>query len=116
MLIEDFYEDFTLLTPVMVSDGEGGSTTKWYENTKFFAAAVKDTSPEMRAAERAGSKPEYTLTISGQTPVNIAYHDAVKRDSDGTVFRAISSSADSKPPKRATFNFSQVRCELWPLP
>lgn len=116
MLIEDFYEDFTLLTPVVVSDGEGGSITNWYDNTKFFAAAVKDTSPEMRAAERAGSKPEYTLTISEYTPVNIAYHDVVKRDSDGAVFRAISSSADSKPPKRATFNFSQVRCELWQLP
>ena len=116
MLIEDFYEDFTLLTPVVVPDSEGGITTKWYDNTKFFAAAVKDTSPEMRAAERAGSKPEYTLTISEHTPVNIAYHDAVKRDSDGTVFRAISSTADSKPPKRATFKFTQVRCELWPLP
>ena len=101
---------------MVVPDGEGGITTKWYDNTKFFAAAVKDTSPEMRAAERAGSKPEYTLTISEYTPVNIAYHDAVKRDSDGTVFRAISSTADSKPPKCATFNFAQVRCELWPLP
>lgn len=116
MLIEDFYEDFTLLTPVMVPDGEGGSTTTWHDNTKFFAAAVKDTSPEVRAAERAGSTPEYTLTISEYTPVNIAYHDVVKRDSDGAVFRAISSSVDSKPPKRATFNFSQVRCELWQLP
>ena len=116
MLIEDFYEYFTLLTPVMISDVEGGSTTTWHENTKFFAAAVKDTSPEMRAAERAGSKPEYTLTISEYTPMNIAYHDVVKRDSDGSIFRAISSSADSKPPKRATFNFSQVRCELWQLP
>lgn len=116
MLIEDFYEDFTLLTPVVVFDGEGGSTTTWHENTQFFAAAVKDKSPEMRAAERAGSKPEYTLTISEHTPVNLAYHDVVKRDSDGAIFRAISSSVDSKPPKRATFNFSQVRCELWQLP
>lgn len=116
MLIEDFYEDFTLLTPVMIFDGEGGSTTTWHEVAKFFAAAIKDTSPEMRAAERAGSKPEYTLTISGYTPVNIAYHDVIKRDSDRTIFRAISSSADSKPPKRATFKFTQVRCELWPLP
>ena len=116
MLIEDFYEDFTLLTPVIVSDGEGGSTTTWHEVAKFFAAAVKDTSPEMRAAERAGSKPEYTLTISEHTPVNITYHDVFKRDSDCAVFRAISSSADSKPPKRATFNFAQVRCELWQLP
>lgn len=116
MLIEDFYEDFTLITPVIVPDGEGGSTTTWHEVAKFFATAVKDTSPEMRAAERAGSKPEYTLTISEHTPVNIAYHDVFKRDSDCAVFRAISSSADSKPPKRATFNFSQVRCELWQLP
>lgn len=116
MLIEDFYEDFTLLTPVMVFDGEGGSTTTWHENTQFFATAVKDKSPEMRAAERAGSKPEYTLTISEYTPVNLAYHDVVKRNSDGAIFRAISSSVDSKPPKRATFNFSQVRCELWQLP
>ena len=45
MLIEDFYDDFTLLTPVVVSDGEGGSTTTWHEVAKFFAAAVKDTSP-----------------------------------------------------------------------
>ena len=116
MLIEDFYEDFTLLTPVMVSDGEGGSTTNWYETAKFFAAAIKDTSPEMRAAERDGSKPEYTLTISGYTPVNIAYHDVIKRDSDCTIFRAISSSVDSKPPKSATFSFAQVRCEIWQLP
>lgn len=116
MLIEDFYEDFTLLTPVIVSDGEGGSTTNWYDNTKFFAAAVKDKSPEMRAAERAGSKPEYTLTISEHTPVNIEYHDVFKRDSDRAVFRAISSNADSKPPKRSTFKFSQVRCELWQMP
>lgn len=116
MLIEDFYEDFTELVPVPTSDGEGGTVTTWMQSDRFMAAAVKDTSPEMRAAERAGSKPEYTLTISEYTPVNLAYHDVVKRDSDGAIFRAISSSVDSKPPKRATFNFAQVRCELWQLP
>ena len=116
MLIEDFYEGFTELVPVQTNDGEGGTTTTWMESDKFLATAIKSKLQEMRAAERAGSKPEYTLTISEYTPVNLAYHDVVKRDSDGAIFRAISSSADSKPPKRATFNFAQVRCELWQLP
>ena len=116
MLVNDFYEGFTRLVPVSTSDGEGGVTTTWETSGRFTAAAVKDTSPEMRAAERAGSKPEYTLTISAYAPATLVYHDVVKRDSDGAIFRALSSTADSQPPKRATFHFSQVRCELWQLP
>lgn len=115
MLVDDFYETFALMVPVMVSDGEGGSTTTWREDTKFFAAAVKDASPEMRAAERAGSKPEYTVTIKADTPIGLAYHDVIRRDSDGAYFRAISSSIDSQPPQRASFHFSQARCEQWQL-
>lgn len=116
MLIDDFYEAFSLMVPVMVSDGEGGQIKTWHEDTKFFAAAVKDTSPEMRAAERAGSKPEYTVTIKAGTPICLAYHDVIRRDSDGAVFRAVSSSVDSQPPQRASFHFSQARCEQWQIP
>lgn len=115
MLIDDFYESFTELIPVSIDDGEGGTTTTWMEGDRFLAAAVKGRIPEMIAAERAGSAPEYTLTISGNTPVKLAYHDVVKRDSDGMIFRMTSSTADSRPPKCATFKFFQVRCEQWQL-
>lgn len=115
MLIDDFYESFTELVPVSTDDGEGGTTTTWMTGDRFLAAVVKDTSPEMRAAERAGSKPEYTVTINATTPIRLAYHDVIKRDSDGVVFRALSSSIDSAPPKCATFKFFQVRCEQWQL-
>lgn len=116
MLIEDFCEGFTELVPVPTSDGEGGTVTTWMEGDKFLGAAVKGRIPEMIAAERAGEAPEYTLTISAKTPIKLAYHDVVKRDSDGIVFRMTSSTKDSRPPKCATFNFLQVRCELWQLP
>lgn len=115
MLIDDFMETFTALTPIATSDGEGGTTTVWMQGDKFLAAAVKGRMPEMVAAERAGEAPEYTLTISATTPVKLAYHDVVKRDSDGMVFRMTSSTADSRPPKSATFDFLQVRCEAWQL-
>lgn len=116
MLVNEFLETFTELTPVATSDGEGGTTTVWMQGDKFLGAAVKGRMPEMIAAERAGEAPEYTLTISATTPVKLAYHDVVKRDSDGMVFRMTSSTADSRPPKCATFDFLQVRCELWQLP
>lgn len=116
MLIDDFMETFTELTPIQTSDGEGGTVTTWMEGDKFLGAAVKGSMPEMVAAERAGEAPEYTLTISATTLVKLAYHDVVKRDSDGMIFRMTSSTSDSRPPKCATFDFLQVRCEAWQLP
>lgn len=112
-LFEDFFEDCTLLDKTSESDGQGGFVYKWVDGAKFRAAVTKNNTLDAKVAEKSGVTEIYTITVAKGTPLQ--YHDIVRRDSDGSVFRVTSNIKDSETPKRASFQIGTVSAEKWRL-
>lgn len=97
-----------------VPDGRGGVITQYVEGAEIMAAYSFDTSVEARVAQQAGTTDRYTLTT--RKTVNLQYHDVVKRDRDGKIFRITSDGDDNYTPSSSSLNMRQVEAEEWSLP
>ena len=112
-LVDEFKVACTLLQKTRIPDGEGGWTTTWTDGPSFDAAIVLDSTLNARVAEKQGMTAVYTVTFD--RGLDIGWHDAFRRDSDGQVFRVTSDPTDKQTPDRATFQFMQVSAEEWEL-
>ena len=110
-LIDAFKEPCTLVEKTRVPDGEGGWTTAWADGAPFDAAIVLDSSINARVAEAEGVTGVYTVTVDRN--VQLDFHDAFRRDSDGQVFRV--TKVNDSTPDVASFKFNQYQAEEWAL-
>lgn len=108
-LLSEAMEKCIMMDKATTSDGRGGFTTTWTDGAAFDAAITFDSSMQARAAEAAGVKALYTITTAKN--VNLQYHDVLRRDSDGKIFRVTSDGDDKKTPNSATLNMRQVTAE-----
>ena len=110
-LLTQAMEDVAMLEKKRVPDGEGGFTTQWAESVRFKAAIAFDSSMQARTAEKQGVTSLYTVTV----PINakLEYHDVIKRERDGKIFRVTSDGDDKVTPGSASFQFAQVTAEEW---
>ena len=108
-LYERMMCDCVRLIPSTEDDEEGGRSTTWSDGDHIKAAIVRDTSQELRIADKDAAKALYTVTTPSGTV--LSYHDVIKRISDGAVFRCTSNS--NPAPKPATFQFRQCSAEEW---
>ena len=112
-LLDEAMESFNIIDKVKVSDGYGGTIDSWSEGIEIKAAAVLDSSDEMRVAMSEGVKASYTITTNKN--VNLQYHDVIKRQRDGKILRITSDGDDNYTPAAATLNMRQVTAEEWEL-
>ena len=112
-LLDDAMESFNIINKIKVSDGYGGTIDSWSEGIEIKAAAVVDDSTEMRVAMSEGVKTSYTITTNKN--VNLQYHDVIKRQRDGKIFRITSDGDDKYTPAASTPNMRQVTAEEWEL-
>lgn len=110
-LIDSFKVPCTLVEKTRVPDGEGGWTTVWADGAPFDAAIVLDSSINARVAEAEGVTGVYTVTTDRN--VELDFHDAFRRDSDGQVFRV--TKVNDPTPAVASFQFNQYQAEEWSL-
>lgn len=110
-LIDSFKVPCTLVEKTRVPDGEGGWTTAWADGMGFEAAIVLNSSINARIAEAEGVTGVYTVTTDRN--VELDFHDAFRRDSDGQVFRV--TKVNDSTPGVATFQFNQYQAEEWSL-
>lgn len=113
-LIDEAKELCTLLDRRSVHDGQAGFRPQWIDGAQFYAAIVKDSTMQARTAEKQGVTEVYTITVDKGTPLE--FHDVLRRDSDGAIFRVTSNITDSQTPARASFQIGQVSAERWVLP
>ena len=113
-LLDEYYEDFVLITRTIQPDGYGGYTTVYTEGITIKAALRVDQSTQARIAEKEGVTNLYTII----TPkaLNLQYHDVIKRKSDNTIFRITSDGNDNKTPATAGLDMRAVTAEKWALP
>lgn len=113
-LYMDFMEDFVFVDRSHVPDGQGGTVTAWADGSPFRAALVPDSSSEVVAAQAAGARAVYRVTVDPS--VVLEYHDVFRRASDGAVFRVTSDPTDRKTPERASFRMAVCTAEEWRIP
>ena len=94
-------------------DGQGGYTAGWKEDGAFKAAIVKTGAAMGQQSERR--KPEAAYTVTTPPRVGLKSGDIFRRTLDGAVFRVITGSEDSRPPRCAGFDFEQATAERWEL-
>lgn len=112
-LLLNAMENCIMLDKKTVSDGRGGMIVQWEEGAEFEAAIVFDTSMQARTAEAQGVKALYTITTT--RAVNLQYHDVIRRETDGKIFRITSDGDDKKTPQTATLNMRVVTAQEWSL-
>lgn len=112
-LIENMMESFSVMDKVRTPDGEGGFNTTWKESATIMAAITLDSTMQSRIAEAQGVTSVYTVTTSRN--VLLEFHDVLKRQSDGEIFRVTSNASDKKSPNYGTLDIAQVTAERWKL-
>ncbi len=95
-------------------DGRGGVNTRYVPGAEIQVAYSFDTSTQARIAEQAGTENRFTLTT--KKAINLQYHDVVKRDRDGKIFRVTSDGDDNYTPASSSLDIRQVEAEEWTIP
>ena len=112
-LLENAYENFTVLNKVVVDDGYGGTEVVWTDGATIKGAIVFDSSTQMKAAQAAGVTSAYTLTV--KKSVELDFHTVLRRESDKRLFRLTSNSDDKKTPATANLDMRQYSAEEWQI-
>ena len=112
-LLEEAYEEYTLLNKIRTDDGYGGYITSWADGATIMGTMVFNNSIEAKKAEAMGVTSVYTLTT--KKTVVLEYHDVLRRKSDSKIFRVTSDGDDKYTPRSAGLNMRQVSCEEWTL-
>ena len=112
-LLDDAFEDFTVLNKIVVDDGYGGTQIAWLDGASIKGAIIFDSSTQMKVAQAAGVTSAYTLTV--RKSVLLDFHTVVRRESDKKIFRLLSNSDDKKTPASAVLDMRQYQAEEWQL-
>ena len=113
-LLDDAFEDFTVINKAVVDDGYGGVKTVWEDGAIIKGAIVLDTSAQMRTAQALGATSAYTLTVRKE--MELDYHTVLRRETDKRYFRLTSNTDDKKTPANAGLNMRQYTAEEFILP
>jgi hypothetical protein len=113
-LIIEAMEATTILDKSTEPDGRGGVITQYTDGAEILAAYSFNTSTEARVGQSAGANNRYTITT--RQSVILQFHDIVRRESDGKIFRVTSDGKDNKTPASSGLNIRQVEAEEWKLP
>ena len=112
-LLDISMETFNMLDKTTAPDGYGGFNPTWQVGAPFKATAVYDTSMQARIGGVQGVTALYTITT--RKNVNLQYHDIIRRQSDGKIFRVTSDGDDNKTPLTAGLDMRQVTAEEYTL-
>lgn len=113
-LLSEAFEKCTLMDKTTQPDGYGGYITTYQDGAEIDCAIVLDSSIEAKLAEQQGVTGVYTITT--RKNINLQYHDVLRRESDGKIFRVTSDGDDKHTPRMATLNMRQVSAEEWRIP
>lgn len=113
-LVDEAMEKSYIIDKTTAPDGRGGVITRYVEGAEIKVAYSFDTSVESRVAEKDDALNRFTLTT--KQSINLQYHDIVKRDRDGKIFRVTSDGDDNKTPASSPLDMRQVEAEEWSLP
>lgn len=112
-LLDSAFESFILMNKVTTDDGYGGVVTTWTDGPVIKGALVLDTSDSAVIAQAMGVTSVYTFTA--RKNLTLDYHDVLKRERDGKIFRITNDSDEKNTPGGAGLDMRQYSAEAWAL-
>ena len=112
-LLDNAFEDLTIINKATLPDGYGGLVTTWSDGATIKGALVLDNSTEAEIAKSMGTTSVYTLTV--RKSINLDYHTVIRRESDKQIFRLTNDAQDKKTPDTATLNMRVYKAEKFAL-
>ena len=113
-LLDEAFEQFTILNMIQQPDGYGGIETNWVEGGTIEGAMILDSSNQAKIAQAMGVTSLYTLTVKKGIQLN--FHTVLRRLSDNKIFRLTNDSDDKKTPRSAGLDMRQYSAEEFTLP
>lgn len=107
-------EPFTVLDKTTTSDGYGGMINTWTDGAIIQATASLDVSTQAKIGAVQGLTSVYTVFTNKS--VNLQFHDVIRRNRDGKVFRITSDGDDKATPSSASLDMRVVSAEEWVIP
>lgn len=113
-MLDSYRYECTLLEHVRVPDGQGGSKMAWTDGMTFEMAYERDSSTQALIAEQQG----FTRTYKGYVlkTMGLKYHDVLRREEDGKIFRVTDDGDDNHTPDTSLMDARCVVMERWELP
>ena len=112
-VLNENMETVTLMMRDCESDGRGGLRIKgWRDGISFLAAIVPAVSSDAVCADKERAVNRYT--VIAQWGALLRYHDVIRRERDGKIFR-ITSDAIETTPKAAFLALEKASAEEWSL-
>lgn len=112
-LLSNMRDNFVLLNRVAFPDGYGGFKWKWEDGPAFFGVLIDDQSTNARIG---GVQTSTTFgTLKTPRHVNMEFHDAFRRESDGAVYRVSMKDRNQTPPT-TDLDVKQYPVEQWTIP
>lgn len=108
-LLSEAFEKFNIIDKRTGPDGYGGYEPHYEMGAEIEAAVTFDTSIEARTAEKQGVTSLYTVTTS--RALTLEYHDIIRRQRDGKIFRITSDGDDKYTPQSAQLDIRQATAE-----
>ena len=112
-LLEEYSTEYTILLVEEQDDEYGSTITKYVDGMTFIGQLAFMSDSIMSVSEALGLMTSYRLIIP--KGVVLEFHDIVRRNSDGKVFRVKSNSANVYTPSSSGLDLSYVELEEWSL-
>lgn len=113
-LLEDNFEDFTIINKAIIDDGLGGTKTTWTDGAVIKGIVPFNGSTQTKIAQAMGVTSVYSLVVRKETELD--YHTVLRRNSDGQIFRLTSNTDDKKTPNGVPLNLRMYDAEQWEIP
>jgi hypothetical protein len=112
-LLENTYEDFTIINKSVVDDGYGSVDTVWRDGATIKGAIIYNNSVQMKVAQALGVTATYKFIV--KKGIELDYLTVIRRESDKKIFRLTTNSDDLKTPPGAGINARVYEAEEWKL-
>lgn len=108
-LLYDSMEPFVILDKTTVSDGYGGVKTVYVDGAPIEAALSFEDTTEARVAAVEGAKDRFKIITKKN--VVLRFHDVVRREKNGKVYRITTNGDDYATPEAAALDARAVNAE-----
>ena len=108
-MLEDYFEDFILLTRTQTPDSLGGTETQWADGPAFRGGVTQVVGRETSVGGLSALCTVPMLLHDWE--VTLAQGDRVRRARDGAVYRVTGLSGDMRTPGLSGMAFAQVPVE-----
>ena len=113
-MIQDMFEPLLFVNKINVSDGMGGTITKWQDGAEFQGVITLDNSTTGRLAEQQGVTNIYTIITEDK--ILLEFNDVIKRKSDQQTFKIKSlNNKENRQPEIATMQLRIATAEIFDL-